>query len=519
MFKRSWFIVLLCLCVSAFSFSGIQTAKADDGQDIRIGVIPEAESITLGSDDSFIISEVNGETLLEGTNGTANVSLESSGTVDTSYRLQVAWTTSTTYVDDWLHRAELGNYDTYVEDYNGGYRLFIGKFPADASWGTRDAFRNEVIANGLAGTDSFWKQVTITEGTSSMKIIYQGEELTTEKPVQIISPDGLIEIGGKKYRGIGEVAYNSKGTLAGINQLPIEQYLYGVVPRELPPIPYGEMEAQKSQAVAARTYTLANLGKRSSDGYDLLPTPSDQVYGGFEAEHPISTQAVQESEGMVAMHNGKLITAVYHSTTGGYTANNEDIWSSDAVEYLRGVPDSNRGKAIEHVPTLEVFKNHANPTSLRAAKEGDYESDWSKYHRWEFQWTNEELSEVLSEYFAVDIKEVYEVNVLERSNSGRVLEIEFVTDNGLFYEQKDQIRWALKYINASGGHSALLSTLFFIEPTDQKAETPSFKVYGGGWGHGVGLSQTGAVGMATKGATYEEILKHFYQNITLVKQY
>ncbi|WP_221565389.1 SpoIID/LytB domain-containing protein [Alkalihalobacillus sp. TS-13] len=519
MLRKSLFIALLCFCVSAFSFSWIQTAKADDGQDVRIGVIPTAETITLGSDDSFTIAEIGGEILFEGENGEAAVSLESTGTVDTSYRLQVAWTTSNAYVEDWIHRAEMGGYETYVEDYNGGYRLFIGKFPADASWGERNEFRNEVIANGLAGSDSFWKVVTYSTGTSTMKVTYQGDEYITEKPVKITSTDGLIEIGGKKYRGIGEVIYNSQGTLAGVNELPIEQYLYGVVPRELPPVPYGEMEAQKSQAVAARTYTLANLGKRSSDGYDLLPTPSDQVYGGYEAEHPISTQAVQESEGMVAMHDGRLITAVYHSTTGGYTANNEDIWNSGAVNYLRGVPDSNRGKAMEHVPTLEVFKNHANPTSLRAVRAGDYESDWSKYHRWTFEWTNEELADVLSEYFNANISEVYEVNVLERSNSGRVLEIEYITDGGTFYEQKDQIRWSMKYINSSGGKSVLLSTLFFVEPVDKKAETPSFKVYGGGWGHGVGLSQTGAVGMATKGATYEEILKHFYQDITLEKQY
>ncbi|MCF6137741.1 SpoIID/LytB domain-containing protein [Pseudalkalibacillus berkeleyi] len=520
MFIRRIFIALLCIFVSAFSFSGFQSVEASEEQSIRIGVVPSAESITLGSDHSFSITDKEtGEILAQGTNNSAEVSLMSSGSVDTSYRLQVAWSTNTAYIDDWLHRAEIGGYETYLEEHNGGYRLLIGKFPVEGSWSARVAFKNEMITNGLAASDAFWQIKTITTGTASLKVRFAGEERLTENPVQIHSTDGIIEIGGKKYRGIGEVGYNSSGSLAGINELPIEQYLYGVVPRELPPVPYGEIEAQKAQAVAARTYTLANLGKRSADGYDLLPTPSDQVYGGYDAEHPVSTQAVQETEGMVATHNGKLITAVYHSTSGGFTANNEDIWSSDSVAYLRGVPDAERGNSMENVPSLDVFKNHANAKSLRNSKNGDYESDWSKYHRWEYEWTNEEISEVLSEYFATEVGNVQEINVVNRSDSGRVLEIEFVTDNGTFYEYKDKIRWSLKYFNASGGKSVLLSTLFFIEPMKSKGEFTGFKAYGGGWGHGVGLSQTGAVGMATKGDSYETILKHYYQDIALEKKY
>ncbi|MEI2401128.1 hypothetical protein V8V88_38395, partial [Paenibacillus phytohabitans] len=87
-------------------------------------------------------------------------------------------------------------------------------------------------------------------------------------------------------------------------------------------------------------------------------------------------------------------------------------------------------------------------------------------------------------------------------------------------EYKDRIRTTLKYINASGNQASLLSTLFHIEPVkDNNKEVIGFKVYGCGWGHGVGLSQTGAVGMAEKGATFEEILKHYYQGIDLEDRY
>ncbi|MET3697331.1 SpoIID/LytB domain protein [Bacillus oleivorans] len=504
-----------------FTQGSIFAAEAEEPI-IRIGVVPTAETIQIGSNGSFEIKDkVTGNVLFTGTNEQVRVDLSSTSNVRTNYMLQVAFSTSNAYIQDWLTRAETAGYPTYIEPYNNGWRLLIGEFPADASFAVRTAFKNEVIAKGLAASDAFWRIITIVEGESSLKLTKGESEVTTSNPVVITSSDSLVKINGKQYRGIGEIGFNSNGTLAGINELPIEQYLYGVVPLELPPVPYGELEAQKSQAVAARTYALSNMGKRSSDGFDLLPTTSDQVYGGYDSEHPISTQAVQETRGVVATYEGKLITAVYSSTTGGYTANNEDVWNTDPVPYLRGVPDANRGQAFEHVPTLEVFKNHSNLTSLRNAGNGAYESDWSRYHRWTVDWTNEEISEVLSTSFNTEVGEVYEINVTERSNSGRVLEIEFVTENGTFYEYKDRIRTALKYVLDSGAQTSLRSTLFFIEPVidNSKKELIGFKAYGGGWGHGVGLSQTGAVGMAEKGHSYEEILKHYYQGIELETRY
>jgi stage II sporulation protein D len=117
---------------------------------------------------------------------------------------------------------------------------------------------------------------------------------------------------------------------------------------------------------------------------------------------------------------------------------------------------------------------------------------------------------------------VLEINVLERGPSGRVLKIEYVTENGKFTSTRNGIRSSLKFISASGVPTNFLSTLFFIEPVrdPRTKEVTGFKAYGGGFGHGVGMSQTGAVGMAEKGKSYEEILKHYYQGIELeTKQY
>lgn len=510
--------------VSIFSLQGIwgNPAEASEGEepDIRIGVVPSVESLKVGAVGKFdVIDKETGEVLLTGDKEEVQVELAGSSVVKTNYRLQVSYTTNNAAVADWLHLAESNGYSTYVEEYNNGWRLLIGEFPSDASFSVRTAFKNEIIAKGLGASDAYWRLITTVEGESTIKVSKGETAITTTNPIQVVSED-LVTINGNQYRGIAEVGFNSSGALAGINELPIEEYLYGVVPRELPPVPYGELEAQKSQAIAARTYALSNMGKRGKDGYDLLPTTSDQVYGGYDAEHPISNDAVDGTRGIVATYEGKLITAVFNSTSGGFSANNEDVWSSDPVPYLRGVPDAQRGESFEHVPSLEVFKNHSNSKSLRAASEGDFEADWSKYHRWNFEWTAEEMSDVLSTSFNTEVGRVYEINVLERSNSGRVLNIEFVTENGTFYETKDRIRTTLKYINASGNQASLLSTLFHIEPVkDSNKEVIGFKVYGGGWGHGVGLSQTGAVGMAEKGATFEEILKHYYQGIDIEDRY
>ncbi|MEN2768655.1 SpoIID/LytB domain-containing protein [Ornithinibacillus xuwenensis] len=522
MLKKTAVLFIISLLALTTLFISTERSFADtDTQMIRIGVVPSAESISLGSYEDFtIIDKETGEALYSGTGGEVYVELSSTSSIETNYRLQTAWTTSVPYMQDWLSRAENAGYETYVEPYNDGWRLLIGKFPANAGWSEREAFRQQMIAEGFAGSDSYWRVITVTSGETELRVVADDFEVIVPNAVQIHSENGLVMINGKQYRGFGEVGFNSGGTLAGINELPMEEYLYGVVPLELPPNPYGELEAQKAQAVAARTYAYAGLGKRNADGYDLLPTTSDQVYGGYEAEHPISTQAVQETTGVVATYNGELISAVYHSTSGGFTANNEDVWDSAPVPYLRGVPSARRGIPRASVPNNPVEQD---PLSLRSItmEDGQTEADWSRYYSWEFEWTKEEISDVVSTYFNQDVGEVLEINVLERSKAGRALEIEFVTENGVFYEYKDRIRWALKYINSSGNQAVLLSTFFFIEPIidEETSEVNGYQVKGGGWGHGVGMSQVGAVALSVQGYSYDQILKHYYTGIELEERY
>ena len=484
-------------------------------RDIRIGVVQSASTITLGSAGDYTVrNKTTGAQLFTGTNGAVSVVIASPAS--SIARLQV---TCSANISVRKAAAEAAGYATFTEFVPAANctRLYLGEL-INSTAAQRTTFRNQAIASGHAGSDSFFRTFSagasyrVTQGTSSVVVV---------SPVSISSTTGRVTINGRTYRGKGEARVNSGGTLAGVNELPLEQYLYGVVPRELGPIAYPEIEAQKAQAVAARTFALTGYDRRSSDGYDLRASTDDQVYGGLQDEHPISNSAVDATAGIAAAVDGRLISTLYSSASGGHTADNEESFAAAPVAYLRGVPDAQRGKALEHVPSLEVFKAHARPTSLRAMKEGDSESDWSRFHRWTFEWDNDEISRIVSTYAKQNVGKVLAINAVERGPSGRILTLEYVTEAGTFTAVKFAIRSSLTYITSTGSLSALPSTLFFVEEIihPRTKELEGFRVYGGGFGHGVGLSQTGAVGMAEKGATYQEILAHYYRGVELLQWY
>lgn len=172
----------------------------------------------------------------------------------------------------------------------------------------------EVMVNGPAESAKF----------SSLKTLAFGSLNERSNPVRV---------NGKAYRGKIEVFVNARGTLSVVNVVPLEDYLLGVVPSELG-LP--QLEAQKAQAVAARTYAVANLNGFGDKGFDLLPTVWSQVYKGVSIETPMGTRAVRETRGIVATYNGRPINALYTSTCGGRTEDSENIFDK-AEPYLRGV--------------------------------------------------------------------------------------------------------------------------------------------------------------------------------------
>ncbi|HEX8734780.1 MAG TPA: SpoIID/LytB domain-containing protein [Pyrinomonadaceae bacterium] len=205
-----------------------------------------------------------------------------------------------------------------------------------------DANLREVIVNGASETARF----------SSLKPVAFGSLNERSIPVKL---------NGKSYRGKIEVFVNSRGTLTVVNVVPLEDYLLGVVPNELG-LP--SIEAQKAQAVAARTYAVANINQFGTQGFDLLPTVRSQVYQGFSSESRMGTQAVQETRGQVATYRGKPINALYTSTCGGRTENSENVFDFNEP-YLRGVECSLEGR--RHFEPF-LLKTVRLPAKLRDEK-------------------------------------------------------------------------------------------------------------------------------------------------------
>ena len=200
----------------------------------------------------------------------------------------------------------------------------------------------------LIKTTALSKTTTATEINPNLReVIVNGSSPTAKfsslKSVAFASTDERavpVRVNGKAYRGKIEVFVNSRGGLTVVNAVSMEDYLLGVVPNELS-LP--AIEAQKAQAIAARTYAVANINQFGSQGFDLLPTVRSQVYQGFSSESKMGTQAVIETRGIVATYQGKPITAYYTSTCGGRTENSENIF--DKYEpYLRGVECSLEGR-------------------------------------------------------------------------------------------------------------------------------------------------------------------------------
>lgn len=144
---------------------------------------------------------------------------------------------------------------------------------------------------------------------------------------------GFLATKRKWYRG-DIIIYNIGGRLTVVNSLPLEQYLLGVVPSEMPP--KWNIEAHKAQAIAARSYALANLNKRGSKGYDLKDTPLDQAYGGASSETEQTTRAVLSTRGEVLTYENKIIPAYYHASSGGKTFSAGQVWNHD-LPYIQSV--------------------------------------------------------------------------------------------------------------------------------------------------------------------------------------
>jgi stage II sporulation protein D len=216
----------------------------------------------------------------------------------------------------------------------GIYQVIVGDFLTRG-----DALSYVRKLNEIGVKDTWILQEEVTEDESKPLWILVNDELKTLSDDTVLyfipsTGQSYLSFKGRDYRGIFILRASRKGVVL-VNTLNLEDYLRSVVPSELSPYNFNELEAHKAQAVAARTYATKNLKQNDDLGYDLCDTPKSQFYKGMNAEHPLCSQAVEETRGEVALYRGRLIDALYTSTCGGKTENVENVFQGPALPYLR----------------------------------------------------------------------------------------------------------------------------------------------------------------------------------------
>jgi stage II sporulation protein D len=303
---------------------------------------------------------------------------------------------------------------------------------------------------------------------------------------------GFLSCRGKRYRGMFKIIPNGSN-LRLINIVHMDDYLKGVVPPEIGFVGEEEFEAIKAQAVAARTYSMSHLSQYPGEAFDMKSDISDQVYLGMEVEKTIVSRAVDETSGYVVKYRGEFINAYYHSTCGGYTDDVDAVWDKALIPYLRTVNDSGYCK-------------------------------WSKYFTWKESYTSGQLKIMIEQFLSaergrvVNIGDIISLFVKSNTTGGRIAELVVETNQGNYSFSGDKIRWVIK--RSSNPEMILQSARFKVNTTHNTAgKLVRADFDGGGYGHGVGMCQCGAIGMARGGWKYKNILTFYYKDTEIMKLY
>lgn len=338
----------------------------------------------------------------------------------------------------------------------------------------------------------------------------------------------IIKVDENRYRDYITFLNNDNNILI-INHIHMENYLLGVVPKEI--AASSPVDALRAQAVVARSYTYANLNKHIDEGYNLCTSTHCQVYGGYEWEKPSTNQAVIDTYGEYIVYDGQIASAFYHSNSGGHTESSEDVWGGN-LPYLVGIEDR--------------FSMNTNNST------------------WSLSLSPRDLGDKLKAN-GIDIGEVKDLQILDTSDSDRVETIKIVGSYGdqiisgdklrsiigttnlkstLFSINKDGLSSSKNvYIidgSSQGAREVSLSGMYILDGNNNKTvnrsvsnrirgdanttdlegtigiEPTAFKFEGKGYGHGVGMSQYGAIEMANLGYNYEEIIKHYYSGVEII---
>ena len=375
-------------------------------------------------------------------------------------------------------------------------RVLLGSRSSDA---TVTSTANMVVLNSSNGQVS---TISANRGTSigvrGGKIAVNGKAIDSVITLKPANSDAPFLFEGKGYRG-GLTLRANNGTMMVINSVPLEDYLYGVVPQEV--VPSWPAAALEAQAVAARTYALHTMEENKGKLYDVSTSTDHQVYNGVSGETQATTTAVNKTKGMVMLYNQRPINALFHSDGGGYTEDSVNVWGSD-VPYLKGVKDFSTGTSTSNWTV--TTSRQALESKLNAASKG--------------------VGKLKSIQLTPLGKPGQQTS--DRGVSGRIKSATFIGTSGKTTIDGDSLRSIL----------GLKSTLFdfYVNYNPAKGTGKAYHnftgnndtvyIKGHGWGHGLGMSQWGAAEMAKRATPgdanyYQTILRHYYSGITLKKMY
>lgn len=348
--------------------------------------------------------------------------------------------------------------------------------------------------------------------------------------VETVGGEGKITLlsvnrtcGKPAYRGSMEIVAAKDGLIL-VNELSMEEYLYAVIPSEMP-TSYGD-EALKVQAVCARSYAFNQLmaSRFRAYGAHVDDSVSCQVYNNVE-ENEASILAVKETYGLVAAQGGTVITAYYFSTSCGHTASCNEVWEgSGAISYLTGYLQNEEKEEVDF-SAEEAFRKFILEDTTDT-----YDRDFSWY-RWSVELPYEQLEKQMKKAAGLDT--VTGIMVTQRAKSGIALEVSVTGAKGgkeetvpIRYQTAIRTAFAPKesaLVRKDGSEvknmSMLPSAFVVMDEVREDGKLKALRLFGGGYGHGTGMSQNGVKKMVETGKNYEEIIAHYYTGTDLIFLY
>lgn len=377
------------------------------------------------------------------------------------------------------------------------------------------------------------KDITVTNLLSGLEVV-AGRKGATLRDFVIVCPTGLLGVRDLKRKGIQALYHgafefvqepNHKGFYL-VNLVEMQDYLKGVVPNEMP-VRFG-LEALKAQTVAARNYVLTPR-TQAYEEFDVVDSVASQVYFGANTEQDLATRAVMETDGIVALYNHNLILTLYSSTAGGYTESYSNAFSDTKTKMF---PSETKPYLVA-VPDKEEFEKNDTEEKARefySSKIPSYDIE-SPYYRWQKTWAAGELENVLKRTLIAQSKtgfvtpvfdekselgSIKDIRVMKRGESGKAMAVDILTNKGCYRVSKELV---IRRVFQKDGISLPSANVVFEKQLDQYGNVTDITAYGGGFGHGVGMSQFGAGYMATKlDQPYYNILRHYYTGISLGTQ-